>query len=61
MTAMHAGELEVSLLLHADPDLVDEGYRRGDWQTDPRPHLLLTGMRGDTETGVIGRPLPNNR
>jgi creatinine amidohydrolase len=61
MTAMHAGELEVSLLLHADPDPVDEGYRRGDWQADPRPHLLVTGMRGYTETGVIGRPLPNNR
>ena len=53
---MHAGELEVSLLLHAHPELVDEGYRRGDWQADPRPYLLVTGMRGYTETGVIGRP-----
>ncbi len=53
---MHAGELEVSLLLHADPELVAEGYRRADWQAEPRPHLLLTGMRGYTETGVIGRP-----
>jgi creatinine amidohydrolase len=53
---MHAGELEVSLLLHADPELVDDGYRSADWQADPRPHLLVTGMRGYTETGVIGRP-----
>ena len=53
---MHAGELEVSLLLHAYPELVDDGYRSADWQADPRPHLLVTGMRGYTETGVIGRP-----
>ena len=53
---MHAGELEVSLLLHGYPELVDDGYRGGDWQADPRPHLLVTGMRGYTETGVIGRP-----
>jgi creatinine amidohydrolase/Fe(II)-dependent formamide hydrolase-like protein len=24
---MHAGELEVSLLLHSYPELVDDGYR----------------------------------
>jgi creatinine amidohydrolase len=33
---MHAGELEVSLLLHGYPDLVDGGYRAADWQADPR-------------------------
>jgi creatinine amidohydrolase len=53
---MHAGELEASLLLHGYPELVDDGYRRGDWQADLRPHLLVTGMRGYTESGVIGRP-----
>jgi creatinine amidohydrolase len=53
---MHAGELEVSLLLHGYPELVHDGYRVADWQVDPRPHLLVTGMRGYTETGVIGRP-----
>src|SRR5919108_5779528 len=53
---MHAGELEVSLLLHGYPELVDDGYRRGDWGADSRPHLLVTGMRGYTDTGVIGRP-----
>jgi creatinine amidohydrolase len=53
---MHAGELEVSLLLHGYPELVDHGYRTADWQVDPRPHLLVTGMGGYTETGVIGRP-----
>jgi creatinine amidohydrolase len=53
---MHAGELEVSLLLHAYPELVGEDFRHGDWQASPRPHLLVTGMRGYTESGVIGRP-----
>jgi creatinine amidohydrolase len=53
---MHAGELEVSLLLHSYPELVHDGYQGADWQADPRPHLLVTGMRGYTETGVIGRP-----
>ena len=53
---MHAGELEVSLLLHGYPELVDDGYRSSDWQANPRPHLLVTGMLGYTETGVIGRP-----
>ena len=53
---MHAGELEVSLFLHSYPELVDDGYRSADWQANPRPDLLVTGMRGYTETGVIGRP-----
>ena len=53
---MHAGELEVSLLLHGYPELVGDGYRSADWQASLRPHLLVTGMRGYTETGVIGRP-----
>jgi creatinine amidohydrolase len=53
---MHAGELEVSLLLHTYPELVGEDFRHGDWQAYPRPHLLVTGMRRYTESGVIGRP-----
>ena len=53
---MHAGELEVSLVLHTYPELVGEDFRQGDWQAAPRPHLLVTGMRGYTESGVIGRP-----
>ena len=53
---MHAGELEVSLLLHTYPELVSDDFRHGDWQADERPHLLVTGMRGYTESGVIGRP-----
>jgi creatinine amidohydrolase len=28
----------------------------GDWQADERPHLLVTGMGGYTEAGVLGRP-----
>jgi creatinine amidohydrolase len=53
---MHAGELEVSVLLHAYPDLVGETYQYGDWEPGSRPHLLITGMQGYTPSGVIGRP-----
>lgn len=55
---MHAGELEVSVLLAVRPDLVGDGHRSPstDVQVPARPHLLTVGMRGYTESGVIGRP-----
>ena len=53
---MHAGELEVSLLLHADPALVRDGYQDSDHLASPRPFLLVTGMTSYTPTGVIGLP-----
>ena len=53
---MHAGELEVSLLLHADPGLVRAGYQETDHIPGPRPFLLVTGMKEYTESGVIGLP-----
>ncbi|MGH8896716.1 MAG: creatininase family protein [Egibacteraceae bacterium] len=53
---MHAGELETSLLLYAYPELVRGSYLDGDHLANPRPHLLVTGMRGCTDNGVIGRP-----
>jgi creatinine amidohydrolase len=53
---MHAGELETSLLLHADPTLVRDGYARSDHLASPRPFLLVTGMAGYTSSGVIGLP-----
>ena len=53
---MHAGELETSLLLHASPDLVREGYEEADWLASDRPHLATLGMKGYTRSGVIGRP-----
>jgi creatinine amidohydrolase len=53
---MHAGEIEVSMLLHARPEWVRDGYQNADWQANPRPHLLVTGMRGYTSSGVIGQP-----
>ncbi|WP_431432104.1 creatininase family protein [Actinophytocola sp.] len=53
---MHGGELETSLLLHAHPELVGDGFQSADHEADHRPHLLVTGMRGYTETGIIGRP-----
>jgi creatinine amidohydrolase len=53
---MHAGELETSILLHANPELVRHGYHTADWVADNRRHLLTTGMREYTRSGVIGRP-----
>jgi len=53
---MHAGELETSILLHAQPELVRDGYHAADWVADDRRHLLTTGMDEYTQTGVIGRP-----
>ena len=41
---MHAGELETSILLHAYPELVRDGYQAADWTADDRRHLLTTGM-----------------
>jgi creatinine amidohydrolase len=53
---MHAGELETSILLHAQPELVRDGYQAADWIADDRRHLLTTGMGEYTTSGVIGRP-----
>ncbi len=53
---MHAGELETSILLHANPELVRNGYNAADWTADDRRHLLTTGMGEYTRSGVIGRP-----
>jgi len=53
---MHAGEIETSILLHAHPELVREGYHAADWAADDRRHLLTTGMGEYTRSGVIGRP-----
>jgi creatinine amidohydrolase len=53
---MHAGELETSILLHVNPELVRDGYQTADWIADDRRHLLTTGMGEYTQSGVIGRP-----
>jgi creatinine amidohydrolase len=53
---MHAGEIETSILLHAHPELVKDGYQAADWVADDRRHLLTTGMGEYTQSGVIGRP-----
>jgi creatinine amidohydrolase len=53
---MHAGELEASILLHAHPELLRDGYDTADHLADDRRHLLTTGMAAYTESGVIGRP-----
>lgn len=58
---MHAGELEVSILLAVRPHLVGADHRNpsSDLLT-PRPHLLTLGIHGYTENGVIGRPSLGN-
>lgn len=53
---MHAGEIETSILLHAHPELVRDGYEAADWVSDDRRYLLTTGMSEYTRSGVIGRP-----
>ena len=53
---MPPGEIETSILLHAHPELVREGYDTADWVADDRRHLLTTGMGEYTRSGVIGRP-----
>lgn len=53
---MHGGEWETSILLHAYPDLVRPTYTQNDHDAPHRPHLLITGMRGYTSSGIIGRP-----
>ena len=53
---MHAGELETSILLHAFPGVVREGNSAADHEASDRDHLLTLGMRGYTQSGVIGRP-----
>jgi creatinine amidohydrolase len=53
---MHAGELETSILLHTNPELVTPGYESADWISNDRRHLLTSGMRRYTQTGVIGCP-----
>jgi len=53
---MHGGEWETSILLSEHPELVGQEYRNGDHEAPSRPHLLVTGMRGYTDRGIIGRP-----
>jgi creatinine amidohydrolase len=55
---MHAGEIETSILLHAHPELVRDGYESADWTSNDRKHLLVNGMAAYTSSGVIGRPSP---
>jgi len=53
---MHAGELETSLLLHAEPSLVRSGFETADNDASERPLLLTIGLKSYAPTGVIGRP-----
>jgi creatinine amidohydrolase len=53
---MHAGEIETSILLHAHPELVRDGYQTADWVMNDRRNLLTAGMQEYTQSGIIGRP-----
>ncbi|MBT2458220.1 creatininase family protein [Streptomyces sp. ISL-86] len=53
---MHAGEIETSILLHAAPELVRDGFADADHDGGSRPFLLVQGMSAYTESGVIGFP-----
>lgn len=53
---MHGGELETSILLHVVPGVVRPGYENEDWVAPDRTHLHVRGMKGYTESGLIGRP-----
>jgi len=53
---MHAGELETSILLHARPDVVQDGYQTADHLANDRRALLTQGMQFYTQSGVIGSP-----
>ncbi|MFJ4874456.1 creatininase family protein [Streptomyces sp. NPDC088745] len=53
---MHASEIETSILLHAAPELVREGYTDADHDGGARPFPLVQGMSAYTESGVIGYP-----
>ncbi|MEU1203042.1 creatininase family protein [Streptomyces sp. NPDC005813] len=56
LSDMHAGEIETSILLHAHPECVGDGYESSDFLADDRRHLLTLGMSAYTDSGVIGRP-----
>ena len=53
---MHGGELEVSILLSAFPDVVRDGWEHDDHTVDDRRHLSILGMSAYTKSGIIGRP-----
>ncbi|MCE7002650.1 creatininase family protein [Kibdelosporangium philippinense] len=53
---MHAGELEVSILLHAHPEVVRPDYAQHDHLADERDHMLTLGLAPYTKSGVIGLP-----
>ncbi|MFG2293382.1 creatininase family protein [Streptomyces sp. NPDC048603] len=53
---MHAGEIETSILLHAEPALIRPGFEAADHDASDRPFLLTLGMKEYTKSGVIGFP-----
>jgi creatinine amidohydrolase len=52
---MHGGEYETSVLMSAFPEYVKEEFI-ADTECTERPLLTLLGMKGYTDTGIIGYP-----
>ncbi|WP_396133531.1 creatininase family protein [Acaryochloris sp. 'Moss Beach'] len=57
---MHAGEIETSILLHLNQGLVREN-KMVDELASNRSFLHLLGMKGYTQSGVIGLPTLANK
>jgi creatinine amidohydrolase len=53
---MHAGELETSVLLAADPSYVRDGWQGHDHIAPDRRYLTTMGIGAYTTSGVIGYP-----
>jgi creatinine amidohydrolase len=56
LSDMHAGEIEVSILLHAHPHTVRPDYPKHDHLADDRTHMLTLGLEAYTRSGVVGLP-----
>lgn len=53
---MHGGEAETSILLATLPEVVRDNFREADFTANDRRHLLTVGVRGYSDSGIIGRP-----
>jgi len=53
---MHAGELETSLLLFSQPEMVRSSFTGADHDASNRPLFPTQGMQRYAPSGVIGRP-----
>jgi creatinine amidohydrolase len=57
---MHAGELETSILLAANPNYLRDGWHTSDHYAADRRYLTTLGISAYSSTGVIGYPSQAN-